>query len=95
LTDGGGPGAAVGSSVGRRLARPALDRTGRERVPATVVSEPGGDEGKGKLTDLLAREMQCRSYQGGQQRRAHIVVTARTFASAGPERLSSTTTSRP
>jgi adenylosuccinate synthase len=51
-------------------------------VPATVVvGAQWGDEGKGKLTDLLAGEMDvvCR-YQGGHNAGHRIVVDGETFA---------------
>jgi adenylosuccinate synthase len=52
------------------------------RVPATVVvGTQWGDEGKGKLTDLLAREMQLVvRYQGGHNAGHTIVVDGETFA---------------
>jgi adenylosuccinate synthase len=51
-------------------------------VPATVVvGTQWGDEGKGKLTDLLAREMSLVvRYQGGHNAGHTIVVDGRTFA---------------
>jgi len=51
-------------------------------VPATVVvGTQWGDEGKGKLTDLLAREMQLVvRYQGGHNAGHTIVVDGETFA---------------
>jgi adenylosuccinate synthase len=51
-------------------------------VPATVVvGTQWGDEGKGKLTDLLAREMQVVvRYQGGHNAGHTIVVDGRSFA---------------
>src|SRR5437763_4880104 len=54
----------------------------RWRVPATVVvGTHRGDEGKGKLTDLLAREMQLVvRYQGGHNAGHTIVVDGETFA---------------
>src|SRR5438477_992839 len=54
----------------------------RWRVPATVVvGTQWGDEGKGKLTDLLAREMQLVvRYQGGHNAGHTIVVDGETFA---------------
>jgi adenylosuccinate synthase len=54
----------------------------RRRVPATVVvGTQWGDEGKGKLTDLLAREMQLVvRYQGGHNAGHTIVVDGETFA---------------
>src|SRR6184192_2349474 len=53
----------------------------RWRVPATVVvGTQWGDEGKGKLTDLLAREMQMVvRYQGGHNAGHTIVVDGETF----------------
>src|SRR6202165_4798769 len=54
----------------------------RTRVPATVVvGTQGGDEGKGKLTDLLAKEMHLVvRYQGGHNAGHTIVVNGDTFA---------------
>ncbi len=51
-------------------------------MPATVVvGTQWGDEGKGKLTDLLAREMQVVvRYQGGHNAGHTIVVDDETFA---------------
>lgn len=51
-------------------------------VPATiVVGTQWGDEGKGKLTDLLAKEMQMVvRYQGGHNAGHTIVVGDETFA---------------
>jgi adenylosuccinate synthase len=51
-------------------------------VPATVVvGTQWGDEGKGKLTDLLAKEMQLVvRYQGGHNAGHTIVVDGETFA---------------
>jgi adenylosuccinate synthase len=51
-------------------------------VPATVVvGTQWGDEGKGKLTDLLAREMQLVvRYQGGHNAGHTLVVDGETFA---------------
>ena len=51
-------------------------------MPATVVvGTQWGDEGKGKLTDLLAREMQLVvRYQGGHNAGHTIVVDGETFA---------------
>jgi len=51
-------------------------------VPATVVvGTQWGDEGKGKLTDLLAREMELVvRYQGGHNAGHTIVVDGETFA---------------
>ena len=52
------------------------------RVPATVVvGTQWGDEGKGKLTDLLAKEMSMVvRYQGGHNAGHTIVVDGETFA---------------
>jgi adenylosuccinate synthase len=52
------------------------------RVPATVVvGTQWGDEGKGKLTDLLAREMRAVvRYQGGHNAGHTLVVDGETFA---------------
>jgi adenylosuccinate synthase len=51
-------------------------------VPATVVvGTQWGDEGKGKLTDLLAKEMQVVvRYQGGHNAGHTLVVDGETFA---------------
>jgi adenylosuccinate synthase len=51
-------------------------------VPATVVvGTQWGDEGKGKLTDLLAKEMQVVvRYQGGHNAGHTVVVDGKTFA---------------
>jgi adenylosuccinate synthase len=51
-------------------------------VPATVVvGTQWGDEGKGKLTDLLAKEMQMVvRYQGGHNAGHTLVVNGETFA---------------
>ena len=51
-------------------------------VPATVVvGAQWGDEGKGKLTDLIAKEMQVVvRYQGGHNAGHTIVVDGETFA---------------
>lgn len=51
-------------------------------MPATVVvGTQWGDEGKGKLTDLLAKDMQVVvRYQGGHNAGHTIVVGAETFA---------------
>jgi adenylosuccinate synthase len=55
---------------------------GGARVPATVVvGTQWGDEGKGKLTDLLAREMQVVvRYQGGHNAGHTLVVDGESFA---------------
>jgi adenylosuccinate synthase len=52
------------------------------RVPATVVvGTQWGDEGKGKLTDLLAKEMDVVvRYQGGHNAGHRIVVDGEAFA---------------
>ena len=51
-------------------------------MPATVVvGTQWGDEGKGKLTDLLAKEMDVVvRYQGGHNAGHTIVVDGETFA---------------
>jgi adenylosuccinate synthase len=51
-------------------------------VPATVVvGTQWGDEGKGKLTDLLAKEMaMVVRYQGGHNAGHTIVVDGESFA---------------
>jgi len=53
-----------------------------KRVPATVVvGTQWGDEGKGKLTDLLAKDMEMVvRYQGGHNAGHTIVVAGETFA---------------
>src|SRR5712671_802932 len=68
----------VSTSLGRRQ---AVHR-GSERVPATVVvGTQWGDEGKGKLTDLLAKESQMVvRYQGGHNAGHTLVVDGDTFA---------------
>ena len=54
----------------------------RRDVPATVVvGTQWGDEGKGKLTDLLAKDMHLVvRYQGGHNAGHTIVVDGETFA---------------
>jgi len=51
-------------------------------VPATVVvGTQWGDEGKGKLTDLLAKEMaMVVRYQGGHNAGHTVVVDGETYA---------------
>src|SRR3954464_12312764 len=51
-------------------------------MPATVVVGPQwGDEGKGKFTDLVAKEMNLVvRYQGGHNAGHTIVVDGETFA---------------
>ena len=51
-------------------------------MPATVVvGTQWGDEGKGKVTDLLAKEMQCVvRYQGGHNAGHTLVVDGESFA---------------
>ena len=51
-------------------------------MPATVVvGTQWGDEGKGKLTDLLAKEMSMVvRYQGGHNAGHTIVVDGESFA---------------
>src|SRR5688500_4938642 len=55
--------------------------TRERRVPGTVVvGTQWGDEGKGKLTDLLAKEMQMVvRYQGGHNAGHTIVVDGETY----------------
>jgi len=62
--------------------RNPLFATEESRVPATVVvGTQWGDEGKGKLTDLLAKEMELVvRYQGGHNAGHTIVVGDETFA---------------
>jgi adenylosuccinate synthase len=57
-------------------------RTGGNNVPATVVvGTQWGDEGKGKLTDLLAKDMRLVvRYQGGHNAGHTIVVEGESFA---------------
>src|ERR1019366_3234812 len=54
----------------------------RSQVPASVVvGTQWGDEGKGKITDLLAREMDMVvRYQGGHNAGYRIVVDGEAFA---------------
>ena len=56
--------------------------TEEQRVPATVVvGTQWGDEGKGKLTDLLARDMDVVvRYQGGHNAGHTVVVDGESFA---------------
>ena len=63
-------------------------------MPATVVvGTQWGDEGKGKLTDLLAKDVQVVvRYQGGHNAGHTIVVGGETFASSSSRAESSTTT---
>src|SRR5271169_2503361 len=63
----------------RRNPRPS---DGGTRVPATVVvGTQWGDEGKGKLTDLLARDMHVVvRYQGGHNAGHTVVVDGQSFA---------------
>jgi adenylosuccinate synthase len=51
-------------------------------VPATiVVGAQWGDEGKGKLTDLIAKEMtMVVRYQGGHNAGHTLVVNGESFA---------------
>jgi adenylosuccinate synthase len=64
------------------MARPPVSEFEEPRVPATVVvGTQWGDEGKGKLTDLLAKEMSMVvRYQGGHNAGHTIVVDGETFA---------------
>jgi adenylosuccinate synthase len=64
------------------MLRNPLFATEESRVPATVVvGTQWGDEGKGKLTDLLAREMEMViRYQGGHNAGHTLVVDGETFA---------------
>jgi len=57
-------------------------QTGGNNVPATVVvGTQWGDEGKGKLTDLLAKDMRLVvRYQGGHNAGHTIVVEGESFA---------------
>src|SRR5436309_6306925 len=66
----------------RYTERTAGVRFEETRVPATVVvGTQWGDEGKGKLTDLLAKEMQVVvRYQGGHNAGHTLVVDGETFA---------------
>ena len=78
---GAGP-KALGLLVWRyaRACRHFFSRSAR--VPATVlVGTQWGDEGKGKLTDLLAKEMQVVvRYQGGHNAGHTVVVDGESFA---------------
>jgi adenylosuccinate synthase len=58
------------------------NQTGGNHVPATVVvGTQWGDEGKGKLTDLLAKDMRLVvRYQGGHNAGHTIVVDGESFA---------------
>ncbi|MBT5757869.1 MAG: adenylosuccinate synthase, partial [Acidimicrobiaceae bacterium] len=51
-------------------------------MPATiVVGTQWGDEGKGKVVDLLAKEVQCVvRYQGGHNAGHTLVVDGESFA---------------
>jgi len=64
------------------LDRAATSEKGSIRVPATVLlGTQWGDEGKGKLTDLLSKEMQVVvRYQGGHNAGHRIVVDGEAFA---------------
>jgi adenylosuccinate synthase len=64
------------------ILEPLAFRLEESRVPATVVvGTQWGDEGKGKLTDLLAKEMQMVvRYQGGHNAGHTIVVDGESFA---------------
>jgi adenylosuccinate synthase len=64
------------------LAGPHFRLLREPRVPATVVvGTQWGDEGKGKLTDLLAKEMSVVvRYQGGHNAGHTLVVDGETFA---------------
>jgi adenylosuccinate synthase len=57
-------------------------KNGGPRVPATVVvGTQWGDEGKGKLTDLVSKEMHMVvRYQGGHNAGHTVVVDGETFA---------------
>ena len=65
-------------------------------MPATVVvGTQWGDEGKGKFTDLLAKEMAIVvRYQGGHNAGHTIVVDGEVFASSSCRAGSCTRTSR-
>jgi adenylosuccinate synthase len=64
------------------LIRAATSQEEERRVPATVViGTQWGDEGKGKLTDLLAKEMRVVvRYQGGHNAGHTLVVDGETFS---------------
>src|SRR5205823_6195317 len=64
------------------LVGPPQSQLRRTRVPGTVVvGTQWGDEGKGKLTDLLAKEMaMVVRYQGGHNAGHTVVVDGETFA---------------
>jgi len=76
---------------------PPQDQTPEMRVPARPwSSEPVGDEGKGKLTDLLAGEIRLVvRYQGGDKPGTPSWSKARAFALQLSRAGVSTTTSRP
>jgi adenylosuccinate synthase len=60
----------------------ASEETGGSLVPATiVVGTQWGDEGKGKLTDLLAKDMRLVvRYQGGHNAGHRVVIGGESFA---------------
>jgi adenylosuccinate synthase len=64
------------------LWRTAVLNTRSLRVPATIlIGAQWGDEGKGKLTDLLAKEMEVVvRYQGGHNAGHTVVVDGERFA---------------
>jgi adenylosuccinate synthase len=70
-----------GGRRGRRLARLTRETARLEHVPATViVGAQWGDEGKGKIVDLLAQDsdLVCR-YQGGPNAGHTVVVGDETY----------------
>src|SRR3954468_11962094 len=64
------------------MRRQAPARSEERPIPGTVVvGTQWGDEGKGKLTDLLAKEMaMVVRYQGGHNAGHTLVVDGETFA---------------
>ncbi len=65
-----------------RAPQRTTNRSKENHVPATVVvGTQWGDEGKGKLTDLIAKEMQLVvRYQGGHNAGHTLVVDGESFA---------------
>ena len=84
------------SYVGRYTRFDNLARPGRERGPCSVVvGAQWGDEGKGKIVDLLAeRRRRGRPLPGRQQRRAHARASATRRTSCGWCRAASSTRAR-
>src|SRR5436190_7529525 len=73
-------GAGSGGELASPLGLNAVTRS--EAMPATVVvGTQWGDEGKGKFTDLVAKEMQLVvRYQGGHNAGHTLVVDGESFA---------------